>query len=421
MHTFETPGPTTLVVRTGAGHVTVTRRGHRRAPPSSSPPLNAAGEEAVAEARVEQQRDSVVVDIPRHRGGLFRPRPLGRRSRSPAPPAASLEVKAESADIARHRQLRRGRRDHRLRRRRTSRRSPAPPSSSPAPARSPPGTVGKAAAGHHRLRRRQRRPAAVATATVTVGSGDISIGELAGEMVTKTGSGDVEVDRLDGSLVTKSGSGRPHRTPGERPARSSANGASGEHHHRRRAGHRRLARPLHRHRPGQPGARARPAPPTDGPATRRDHRPHRERRPPGAPVMRGDRSSASARAGPATRCRPTPQSSAERTRAPRPPDQPRVGTGPAELSCRRPVEQLLELGEVPLGGRLVVHRGVGHRVAVSRPVVHLVAGGQPGVASASAQRLDRLGRHRAVVVGVAEDELGPGVGQAAVRAVARRR
>ena len=34
MHTFETPGATTLVVRTGAGHVTVTAE-DTDAPPSS--------------------------------------------------------------------------------------------------------------------------------------------------------------------------------------------------------------------------------------------------------------------------------------------------------------------------------------------------------------------------------------------------
>ena len=36
MHTFETPGPTTLVVRSGAGHVTVNAE-ETPARPSSSP------------------------------------------------------------------------------------------------------------------------------------------------------------------------------------------------------------------------------------------------------------------------------------------------------------------------------------------------------------------------------------------------
>ena len=49
MHTFETPEPTTLVVRTGAGHVTITAE-DTDATTVELTALNSAGEEAVAQA-----------------------------------------------------------------------------------------------------------------------------------------------------------------------------------------------------------------------------------------------------------------------------------------------------------------------------------------------------------------------------------
>ena len=97
MHTFQTPGRTTLVVRSGAGHVTVTAA-DTDVTSVELTALNSLGEDAVG----------------RHgRGAAAR---LGRRRRPPAPqrpvrqgPAVAvviscptgthLQVKAESADI----------------------------------------------------------------------------------------------------------------------------------------------------------------------------------------------------------------------------------------------------------------------------------------------------------------------------------
>jgi len=52
MHTFETPGTTTIVVRTGAGHVTVSA-GDTDTTTVELTDLNSAGEEAIAQATVE--------------------------------------------------------------------------------------------------------------------------------------------------------------------------------------------------------------------------------------------------------------------------------------------------------------------------------------------------------------------------------
>ena len=203
MHTFETPGPTTLAVRSGAGHVIVRAEETARTTVELTA-LNAAGQDAVAEARVEQQHHGIVVDIPRHRSGLFRPQPaVGIEITLPT--GSTLEVKAESADIeatgtfadavvtSGSGEVQVG----------DVTGSAKLKSGSGAVAA---GRIGKAlvvttGSGDVRVDRSGR------TASVTVGSGDILISEVAGDVLTKTGSGDVEVDRLGGTLVTKSGSG----------------------------------------------------------------------------------------------------------------------------------------------------------------------------------------------------------------------
>ena len=102
-------------------------------------------------------------------------------------------------------------------------------------------------------------------------------------MVTKTGSGNIEVGRLDGSLVSKTGSG--NLTVRRASAGSvRANGASGNIRIGIEEGTAawldvstvsgRVSR-----------SSARPTRPATGQQRGRDHRPHRERQPPGAPVM----------------------------------------------------------------------------------------------------------------------------------------
>lgn len=185
MHTFDTPDSTTLVVRASAGHVTVATDDSDRTTVELTP-LNSAGEDAVANARVEQQGRKVVVDFPRHHGGLFRQSPSVGVAVT-CPHGSSLDLQTGSSDI-----------------RAT-------------------GTYGEAvvATGSGDIEidtvtgsaKLKSGSGAVSAARVdqalvaTAGSGDISIGELAGDVVTKTGSGDVEVGRLGGTLQTKSGSG----------------------------------------------------------------------------------------------------------------------------------------------------------------------------------------------------------------------
>ncbi len=203
MHTFETPGPTTIVVRTSAGQVTVTAGDTDRTTVELTP-LNAAGEEAVAQATVEQSRHTVVVHLPKHRSGLLREGPSVQVDIT-CPHGVSLDLKADSADL-----------------RATGQFQEASCSTGS-------GNIDiEAVTGSARLKSGSGTVTAgevtqaltvstgsgdvnvertLGSSTVKVGSGDISVGELAGDLVTKTGSGDVEVGRLGGSLITKTGSG----------------------------------------------------------------------------------------------------------------------------------------------------------------------------------------------------------------------
>jgi DUF4097 and DUF4098 domain-containing protein YvlB len=203
MHTFETPGATSLAVQTVAGRVTISAEETTRTAVDLTP-LNSAGEEAVAEARVEQNGRTVVVHLPRLRGGLFR-QGASVDIAITCPPGTSLNVKADSAEVratgtfgdavvttgSGHIEVD------------TVTRSAKLKSGSGGVTA---GHVGEAlvattGSGNIEVSRSTRH------ALLTVGSGDISIGELGGEAVTKTGSGDVEVGRLDGTLLTKTGSG----------------------------------------------------------------------------------------------------------------------------------------------------------------------------------------------------------------------
>jgi len=203
VHTFQTPDRTTLVVRAGAGHVTITAE-DTDVTTVELTPLNSPGEESVAQARVEQRRDSVVVDVPRHRTGLFRQGPLVGVTIS-CPTGTHLEVKADASDVRAigtfgNSVLTTGSGD-----------IDVETVTGTAKVKSGSGTVSVGQVDKTLLVTTGSGDVSVhqsgRVATLTAGSGDISIGELVGEVITKTGSGDIEVGRLDGSLVTKAGSG----------------------------------------------------------------------------------------------------------------------------------------------------------------------------------------------------------------------
>src|SRR4051794_26029602 len=149
MHTFETPGPITVVVRSGAGRVTVSAEDTQRTTVELTA-QNSAGEDAVAEARVEQQRSSVIVDLPRHRGGLFRPHPSVAIAIT-CPRDSILEVRCDSADVHAN------------------------------------GTY--------------------AEAIVTTGSGDVLVEDVTGTAKIKSGSGAVSARTVGKGLVMTTGSG----------------------------------------------------------------------------------------------------------------------------------------------------------------------------------------------------------------------
>ncbi len=203
MHTFETPDPTTIVVRTGAGHVTVAA-GDTDTTTVELTALNSAGEEAIAQATVEQSRQTVVVHLPKHRSGLLRQGPSVGIDIT-CPHGVSLDLKSDSADLRATGQFQEascatGSGDIDVETVTGAARLRTGSGSITA------GEVGQAlsvSSGSGDINVETSR----GSGNVKVGSGDISIGELDGQTVTKTGSGDVEVGRLVGSLVTKTGSG----------------------------------------------------------------------------------------------------------------------------------------------------------------------------------------------------------------------
>ena len=202
MQTYETPRPITLSVRAGSGHVTVVADDTQRTTVELTP-LNSAGEDAVAEATVEQRGDSVAVVLPRHRG-LFRQGPQVAVAIT-VPTGSTLEVKAEACDVRASggyasAAIDTGSGDIAVERVDGSARLKSGSGTVTA------GEVGQAlvaATGSGNVNVEH----SAGSTTVNVGSGDISIGEVTGDVVTKTGSGDVEVGRLAGTLLTKTGSG----------------------------------------------------------------------------------------------------------------------------------------------------------------------------------------------------------------------
>jgi DUF4097 and DUF4098 domain-containing protein YvlB len=202
MQTYETPRPITLSVRAGSGHVTVVADDTQRTTVELTP-LNSAGEDAVAEATVEQRGESVAVVLPRHRG-LFRQGPQVAVAIT-VPTGSTLEVKAEACDVRASggyasAAIDTGSGDIAVERVDGSARLKS--GSGTVTAGEVGGTlVVGTGSGDVNLDH------TAGSTSINVGSGDISIGEVSGEVVTRTGSGDVEVGILGGSLVTKSGSG----------------------------------------------------------------------------------------------------------------------------------------------------------------------------------------------------------------------
>ncbi len=137
MHTFETPGATTIEVRASAGHVNVATDDTDRTTVELTP-LNAAGEEASPRPGVEQSRHTVVVHLPRSYGRACSGRARRSRSTSPVPHGISLDLQTGSADLRATGSSRKPSCSTGSGRHRRSTRSPAPRSSRPGPARSRP-------------------------------------------------------------------------------------------------------------------------------------------------------------------------------------------------------------------------------------------------------------------------------------------
>ena len=203
MHTFETPEPTTVVVRTPAGRVTVTAEDTDLTTVEVTP-LGSAGADVVDQTLVEQQGRSVVVDVPRHRAGLFRQGPAVAIAIT-CPAGSLLEVKAEASDVRaigmfEHALVTTGSGDIDVETVSGAAKLKTG-SGSVSAGQVDEGLMVTTGSGNVSVQQSGR------SANLKAGSGDIRIGELAGEVVAKSGSGDVEVGRLGGALFTKSGSG----------------------------------------------------------------------------------------------------------------------------------------------------------------------------------------------------------------------
>lgn len=203
MHTFDTDGPTTVVVRTGTGRVTITSE-DTPVTTVEVTALNSAGQEAVAGTTLDQTGGSVVIDVPRRNGSMFRQSPQVGVTIT-CPRGSSLQVRAQAADVRATgsyatAELTTGSGDLVVEHVTDTARLKA--GSGSVSARAVEGTL-MITTGSGDVSVDQSGT----TSTLTVGSGDISIGELRGEVVTKTGSGDIEVGVLAGSLQSKTGSG----------------------------------------------------------------------------------------------------------------------------------------------------------------------------------------------------------------------
>ncbi|RLV49920.1 hypothetical protein D9V37_08560 [Nocardioides mangrovicus] len=203
MHTFHTPAPVALRVRTGSGLVDV-RASETSETTVHLKGLNEAGQEAAEQARVEHDGHTVLVDVPRRQGFLRRGPEV--QIEITVPTASSAHLQAESADIR------------------------ATGSYADVTCATGSGDVGVddvageaqltagsgdlsvgAVRGRLEVRTGSGDVAVdevlAAEGRITSGSGDISLGRMAGRLTVKTGSGDLEVGVLEGSLEAKSGSG----------------------------------------------------------------------------------------------------------------------------------------------------------------------------------------------------------------------
>lgn len=161
MRTFETPGPVLVSVETAVGEVVVTTHD---APRTEVDVValrdDEATRKAVEETRVEQRGDTVVVEVPKRSGSW-----LGREPRLRvevrAPHGTSLAFTTASADVTAHGRL---------------------------------GDVrGRTASGDVTV------PAAESVRVETA-SGDLRIGDVAGDAELRSASGDVRVATVGGTL-----------------------------------------------------------------------------------------------------------------------------------------------------------------------------------------------------------------------------
>ena len=161
MRTFETPGPVTVSVETAVGDVAVTTHD---APRTEVDVValrdDEATRKAVEETVVEQRGEQVVVEVPKRTGTWFGREPR-LRIEVRAPHGSSLSFTTASADV---------KADGRL------------------------GDVrGRTASGDVSV------PSA-ASVRVETASGDLRVGEVAGDASLKSASGDVKVGSVGGTL-----------------------------------------------------------------------------------------------------------------------------------------------------------------------------------------------------------------------------
>lgn len=186
MYEFSTPEPVQLRIEFGSGDIRIEATEiDRTTVEIRSKRDDESSREAIAETKVEQRGDTIVVESPR-RSALFRRGPQ-LQLRVVVPADSALQAKIESADLTvsgplAEANVKSGSGDVRLE-----------SVSGDTSVQSGSGDVEIASCGR--------------SARLQTGSGDLRIHEAAGNLNTTTGSGDVEIGRVDGTAQINSGSG----------------------------------------------------------------------------------------------------------------------------------------------------------------------------------------------------------------------
>lgn len=186
MHTFDTPRPVHLKVELYQGQISVLARDTTTTTVElEALHSDAAAEELIDKARVEQRGDDIVVELPKIKGGLFRSRGEVRATIT-VPIDSTAKIQTASADIETDGHL------------------------GDVDVASGSGEVDLDVVADARIRTGSgdiEAKVVRGTCDVKTGSADVSVGHIAADADIIAGSGDVVIGEIGGLLKIKTGSG----------------------------------------------------------------------------------------------------------------------------------------------------------------------------------------------------------------------